>query len=241
MGRIGILVLVLLAALLAASCGGGGGSTGRNPTIRSYNGSPDAPELDFLRNDDVIAAALAFLTGQTEFTSIEPGLTDISVRITGTTDILDSLLLDFPRDVDTVCSTLGLLDYGTEPEKRLRIVVNSIDRRAPNGNVARLNIYHGFIRAPGFSTPNIDFQNPGENPQFRAPDIEFAGTAQLLVDAVPQTFQARRAGSEEVYAEITLQPGDIEAGKVYVVYVLGIEGGSGNQSPRIVFEEVPTR
>ncbi len=242
MGRTILAFLCVLAALFVLGCGGaGGGSQGRDPTVRFYNGSPDSPDLDFLMDSDVMASFLAFLEGSASFVSIEPGERDIVLRESGTTNEIDAVFGELPRDTDAIFSAIGLFDFQGEFDKRIRIAPTEVDRSVPNGNTARLIIIHGFNRAFGFATPNIDFQNPGDNPQFKAPDIAFAASATLVVDAVPQIFQARRAGTEEIYASITLLDADIDPGKVYAVYVLGVEGEVGAQVPQIVFVEIETR
>jgi hypothetical protein len=234
---IGALLKVMLAALTIAAMvgcggGGGGGSSVPKPTIKFLNASPDSTALTFLMNDDVRASGLAYLESSPTFVTIDPNDYDMFVREDGSPEDLDAITATLGADKDFVATAIGLENFGTENLKRIRIVPIEVDMTAPNGSKARLYILHTFNRQVGFDTPAIDFQSPGDNPQYKVTGINFAGAATLTVDSGSQTFEARRAGTENVYATATQA---LDAGGIYIVLFTGIEGQVGTQAPQLVF------
>lgn len=234
--RTAAAVLCLSAiGLVLSGCPGGSSQAAPDPTIRFINTSPDSGPLDFFLDEDLEGAALAFLASTAGFKSIESGPYDIGVFDAGTQNNHDAIFVNLNRDKHYLVSAIGLVNYGTEAEKRLRLVLTEINRNAVNGNVARLIIFHAFARETGFQTPAIDFQNPGDNPQFKVENIAFASSKTLTVDAGNHDFEARRNESEHVYATANVTLG---AGKIYAVFVTGIENGTGGLAPQIVFVEI---
>jgi hypothetical protein len=238
--RIGLGLLIAAAAstlvVALAGCGGGGvGSNLPDPTVLFINSSPDSNPLDFFINTDKKATALAFLDPAPVATTKKADH-DISVQDSTDQSELDATAFSFADDTKYVSLALGLENYGAETLKRLRLVTFQYDKNAPNGTKARLLVIHGFMRQTGFDTPNIDFQNPGDNPQFSAQNIAFASSqpSTLTVDSgVSLIFQARRAGTENVYAS---DPGKtFDAGGIYLALVTGVENGVGNQAPQIKY------
>lgn len=243
--RIGLAFLLALAAcvLTAGLAGCGGGGTGPNlpdPIIRFVNSSPDSNPLDFFINTDNKAPALAYLSSSPDITTKKADH-DVSVQDSVTQDELDALAFTFVQDNKYLALTVGLENYGSESLKRLQLLTFQYDKNPPNGTKARLMIMHGYMRAPGFSTPNIDFQGGDvstydpNNPQFISPNLPFAVTPTILeVDSdVPLIFQARRAGTENVLAEDTSHTFD--SGGIYLALVTGVEGQVGAQAPQIVY------
>jgi hypothetical protein len=203
-----------------------------------FNASSDAASVDFYLDGALSASALASGTGS-DFALTDPQDRDVSVHDAGTTTEYDLILQTFARNKHYVLSNIGLVNFGGEFEKRLRLVATEVDRHLLNGSKARLVIFHAFSRASGFQTPNIDFQNPGNNPQYKAGNIEFATSSVMTIDAGVRTFEARRAGTEEVFATLTNY--DFGVGRMYLVFVMGVEGGAGAQTPQIVVKEIPTK
>lgn len=237
--RIGtVFLLALVAGALAAvltGCGGGGiGPNLPDPIVRFVNSSPDSNPLDFFVDTDKKAPALAYLATSADMT-IKHGDSDVSVQDSTDQTELDAIAGTFSQDRKYVVMGLGLENFGTENLKRLRLMVFNYDKNPPNGTKARLLIIHGFMRAPGFDTPNIDFRNPGNNPQFSSPNISFAAQPVTLeVDSgVSLAFQARRASTENVYAS---DPGTVfDASGIYLALVTGVEGTIGTQAPTITY------
>ena len=223
--------------LLACGGGGGGGSNLPDPDIRFFNGSPDSVALNFLLNDDIEGAQLAYLQSTPDFESFEPEIRDVRIQEDGTSVDLWSEVLDMVEDHSYLVSAIGLENFGSEPLKRIRFLIADLDRTPPNGTRAELIIIHGYNREAGLETPGIDFQTPGDNPQFRTTGIDYATARQLDVDAGNWTFEARREGTETILVSQNITLG---GGKIYAVYVLGVENGVGALAPRIEFVELQT-
>lgn len=225
------------ALLIAASgCGGGGTSSDApDPTVQYFNGICDADPVDFFLNQEPVAENIAFTETSPGFEETEPLIRDIAVREVGSTKEYWQEEFEFVRDSDYLLCALGLENFGTEFEKRVRLARFDIDRRQPNANKARIYVVHGFNRAAGFSTPDIDFQNPGNNPQIKLADIAYLTEKNVEIDAATQTFEARRAGTESVFMSTTFT---FEPGKIYVIALLGIEDGVGVLAPQIKIIEL---
>jgi hypothetical protein len=58
------------------------------------------------------------------------------------------------------------------------------------------------------------------------------------LDVGTYSFQARRAGSELVYASADLT---FEAGKIYLALFTGIRNAAGDRQPKIVTYELPVK
>ncbi len=233
------LLLCLVSALLlvCAGCPGGTGSSLPNPTVMFFNASADSPDIDFYLDKDLAAAALGFLANST-FTAIEPAERDVSANEAGTTNQYDVIFYDFTRNSHNLMATIGLVNYGSELQKRIRLISHTVDRRRPNGTKARLVIIHAFNRAPGFQTPSIDFQTPGQNPIYAARDIGYGEATPLLIDSGTFTFEARRFNTEHVF--VTLNNFTFQSEKIYLVFVVGVEDAAGPQAPQIFVLEIPS-
>jgi hypothetical protein len=244
-------VLTLLAcfsvfALPGCGGGGGGGTTGNDPTVYFVNASPDAGPLDFLMNAIVRALNLDYLGSSTGFTTVPfisdaNGGYDVVTRENGTNVELDAQNVVLNKNTHTAFACVGLKNYAVGEElKRLRTFGINIDRDSPNGNKARLYIVHGFIRELGQDTPDIIFQNAGDNPQFFTQAIAFGNSAALLVDSGTADWWAKRsdATADVVYAAATLT---LDPGAVYLVIVSGIENDPAPAlQPAITLIELPT-
>lgn len=241
--RTAIRLVVSLACLALIGClvgcsGGGGGNSLAEPIIRFVNSSPDSNPLDFYYDSDLKQAGLVYLVDPGDQT-VDDGDHDVVVYDPLTDQYPDAIGSTFEKDKKYVALTLGLESFGTEFEKRLRIIAFSYAKTPPNGSHARLLIMHGFCRKVGFQTPNIDFQggNAGNydpnNPLFLKADIPFADATPTVLEVdsgVSLIVQARRAGTENVYASST---NTFVAGAVYLALVTGVEDGVGVQAPQI--------
>jgi Domain of unknown function (DUF4397) len=231
--------LVFLASLLV-SCGlvvGCGGDGSKNsltnpdkPSITAVNASPDSAALDFRMGDNLVGSALGYLQTGTLVTQDADDY-DTTIRPTAGGIDADDQVLTTVDGRDYILLALGLTDYADEPIKRLRLSPFEFDRTIPNGNKARLIVVNAFIREPGFETPPIDFQD-GDVPQFQLGNIAFGAHQTILVDAGTINFEARRTGSELVYAT---KSQTFESGKIYLALVTGIENGTGTQVPQIAY------
>ncbi|HVT14482.1 MAG TPA: DUF4397 domain-containing protein [Fimbriimonadaceae bacterium] len=230
--------------LTAGLAGCGGGGTGPNlpdPIIRFVNCSPDSNPLDFYINTDNEAPALTYLNSSADITTKKADH-DLSVNDSVTTDELDAIAFTFAQDDKYLALTVGLENFGSEFQKRLQLLAFQYDKNPPNGTKARLLIIHGYVRSPGFDTPNIDFQGgdvgsyDSNNPQFAATDITFASPTPSILEVdsgVPLIFQARRAGTENVLAEDPSTTFD--SGGIYLALVTGVEGQTGTEVPQVKY------
>jgi len=228
--RLGWVVGVLVAVALGG-CGGGSRSGDEalpDPTIKFVNASADSPQLSFSLNDAEKAASLAYLSATSGFMKVPfiselDGGYDLSCKVPGDVEDADRIANVLNRDTHYVLSATGLRDPSDgDEEKRLRLALTPIDRVAPNGDRARLYILHAFSRSPGNETPQVTFQSPGDNPQFKVENIDFGATRDIVVDSGFQVFEARRADAdgENIYATrgVTLKSGGI-----YFVVIGGVQ------------------
>ena len=246
MGRTLSSVCVIAAMAFALfGCGGSGGTTSQSdPTFFFVNSSPDSGSLHFLLNDVLKGDSVPYLGDTTDFEEVEfiedadGGYTAL-IENTTTGFEYDAENLVLPKDSHSVFMALGLEDFGTEFEKRLRLFRIPVDRDAPIGNKVRLYIVHAFSRKAGLQTPHIAFQNPGDNPQYRAGNIPFGKASEMLIDSGPSDWIARREDTtaDVIYAtkNVNLPPGS-----VYLVLVTGIEDEVGAAEPQIVFLQLST-
>lgn len=232
-----ILVLALATAgVLIGGCGGSGGGSGLpDPTIRFFNGISDSALINFLLDDDIVGPQIAYLGSTPDFASEEAKERDLRIQVDGTSVDLWAEVVTLAKDKHYLVSAFGLLNFGNETLKRARFVGIEVDRNAPSGTRARLLVFHGYNRRAGLDTPNIDFQTPGDNPQFKVSDIAYTSAKPLEVDAGNQTFEARRNGTETILVSQNVTLG---GGKIYAAYVLGVEDEVGASAPRIEFVEL---
>ena len=229
------LCVFLAASLTACGGGGGGGRTASKPRIRFVNASPDSTALTYSIDGSVEASAIPYLGLSDKFKDKDPDSYDLSVREDAGSEDLDAVVGSFSNEKEYLITTVGLEAYGAEPVKRARIVSPEIDLTVPNGTKSRIYVLHGFLRATGFDTPNIDLRNPGDNPQYKVENIDFGSIGTLTIDATTQTCVARRTGTESVYATQTFT---FDAGGIYLAIVGGIEGGSAPLDPKITFIKI---
>lgn len=241
------LTAALLVGVLAALMGCGGkssSSTAPDPLVRFFNGSPDSVALDLLFDDSKenktvrIGSAVPYAAAAPNFVEVRNGSNDLILKENGDPFELWAQVIDAQLDRSYLVVAFGLANFGTEFEKRARFITFDIDRTAPNGNKARIYVFHAFNRAAGLDTPAIDFQTPGENPLFRVQDIPYGTPKELTVDSGTHTLQARNKGTEFVYVQRTVT---LAAGKIYLALVSGVEDGVGALAPRIEFIEVQVR
>lgn len=233
-----LFALLGAIAIFLSGCAGGGsgtGSTAPDPDVLFFNGVHDSGAYDFLIDDDVLAAALSFVGISPNFFQARPIIQDVTVRESATTNVIWAETYEFLRDRNYVISALGIQAYGVEPLKRARLFRHEVNRELPNGTKSRIYLINGFNRKAGFLTTAIDFQNPGNNPQVALRDVPFGGSEGTLIDATTHTFEVRRTATETVYVTRTFTFG---GGKIYAVFVLGVEEGVGNAAPRIEIIEL---
>lgn len=228
-----VLCALTIAVSLMAGCGGGGsgGAFFPDPNLHFVNGSPDSTSLDFYINDTLQAAAvLPFTLSPTSTTPAADD--DVSVQETGTNVQLDAVTNTFKGNTDTIIATVGLENFGTEYLKRLRLLIFPTSLVPPTGNTSELIIIQGFNRAAGFTTPNVDFKQPGDNAPNPVQNIAFGTFRTTTINAGTTEYVIQRSGTNEVYID---QTNTFVAGKIYIALVTGVQGGTGELTPQIKY------
>ena len=227
----------LVALLVGCGGGGGGRSTANDPDIRFVNASPDSTSIQTEYDFETFGPALSYLSASPGFAIFEPKDSDLSIREAASVEALDTISFVPERTKSYIMLTLGLRDFGDEFAKRIRPRPFAIDRSLPNGTKARVIFVNCFCEEPGFSNPNVDFQD-GDRAKFKFSDVGFTNISTQLLDVGTYSFQARRAGSELVYASADLT---FEAGKIYLALFTGIRNAAGDRQPKIVTYELPVK
>ncbi len=248
----GVVMVGLIAGSLVGCGGGGSTNTLPDPDVRFVNGVPDAIGLDFLLNEEIVGNNIAYLSATPDFEAIEfisaqdDGY-DIGIRRTGQLADLDLFSNVFERDTNSLIVAIGLQDPLSEPDKRARLLLFSVERTAPTGNRSRILFLNGFLRSPGFVTPNVTYQSiiPGDpssvdNPQFQSQNVQYGELRTLTIDSGTRTFIVRRADTDALVqyasAEFTFEPG-----KIYLAMMTGREANPDvNLQPRIQYIELST-
>lgn len=242
MKRVGYGLFLLCAVFVGSSCGGSqsGVVTLPDPVIRFINASPNSTALDMSVNDTQIANNVPYLGSSATFASVLQADYDVSVQEDGNPETQAIEVAQLNRNQDYVAVATGLVTPpNTEFDKRLRCTPAPFNRTRPNGDKARLLVFNAYNRSFGNDTPTIDFQNPGDTPQFQIQDIPFGEGRELIVDATALTFVARRNGTEfEITPQNTFTFG---GGKIYAAIVSGIEDETGAQAPKITYIELQSR
>jgi len=242
--RLTLFVGVFLTLLTLSACGGGGGSSADNPVIMFVSASADAGGLDFKMNDNVEASNLAYLSTTPDFAEFDfkgqdvDGW-DVSLHLNVDDSEIDRQAIVFPIASDSLVIAHGIKNFAVGEEiKRLRFTPLSANRLQPNGNKARLIIFHGFERSLGNTTPAVEFRNPSETPLNNTGSINPGASATLLVDSGTQDWEIRRAGASGVFATKTQ---NLTSGKVYLVLLGGIEDDpTPSKQVSITFIEIPS-
>lgn len=234
--RFGIAVLGLLAIGSLIGCGGSG-SPLPDPNYRFINLCPDA-SLDLLVNDDTEFANVAFMQDPTDFKSVKSEIKDFSIEENGSTVIIDSQTNTLAGNTDTLVLAYGLNNFGTEPEKRLRIGFQQINRIAPNGTKSRVYAMNAFNRDLGNQNYSVVFKNPGTLATITFSAVALGGVTMQEIDAGPTTLVAQRENTETEVASVTKT---FEAGKIYLMVLTGTESGTGALAPTINFIEIPAK
>lgn len=233
---------ILASLLLLNGCGGGGSSTSKKPVILFLNASTDSGAVDFRLDDDPEATNLAYAVSNGQFSEIDfkgPEVDgwDVSLHLNSNGTEVERQAIVFNQETDNIVIAHGIRNFGTDQLKRLRFNTFTVDRTIPNGNKAKLIVFHGFELAPGFDTPSVTFKTPGENAQFSTPDIQPGTSSVITTDSGTLTFEARRTGTNGIY---TTKTQNLKAGGVYLVLISGVENDpiTANQI-QIKFIELP--
>ncbi|MBX3095474.1 MAG: hypothetical protein KF812_01300 [Fimbriimonadaceae bacterium] len=215
-----------------------------DPNVYFVNASADSGNLSFLLNNNFQPPVLAYLQGSANFRAItfiseENEGYDVGTANEDRSFVYDESVFTFPRDTDWIVAAIGQANYQPGEElKRLRQVIFQVDRAGIGGSTSRLIILQGFNRSTGNLTPDVNFQNPGDNPVYRVPNIAYGSTATIDVASGNQTFVIKRSDGEAVYATTTLNL----TGGLYLVILSGTEDAANpDEQPKITFLKLTTR
>ena len=234
--RFGIIGFGLLLACILG-CGGSSGGSLPDPNYRFINFCTDA-NLDMLIDDTTVYTNIAFLDATTVFKTTESKLEDFSIEQTGSTIIIDSQTQTMSKNTDNLVIAIGLNNFGTENEKRLRFIFQDINRALPNGSKSRVYATNTFVRSLGNQNFAVIFKNPGTISTINFNPTNFGDVVVQEIDSGPTTLVAQRQNTETVVATVTKT---FEAGKIYLMALTGTEGGTGAAAPTISFIELPPR
>lgn len=242
MRQLGIVGLLVAAAVMLVGCGGNsGGSTLSDPLVQFRNASTDAGNLQ-LRIDDTTRASGGYLGGPAEYIRLsptnDPDGYDFSIHDAGTGADLVRIAQPLAQDSNTFFIVHGLRTVAAgDDAKRLRLSQFSVNRQRPNGNRARLIVFHGFERSAGLATPSLVFKAPGDNTPFQTGAIESGSTQSIDVDSGTSVWEVKRSDGDVIYVS---QSATLVAGGIYVVLISGLEGAPtfANQ-PRLTFISIP--
>lgn len=235
--------LIRLAAagvcLAAIGCGGGGGVISTDFFVRFTNNVVDLPGgVDVFVNQEPYAVSLGYGGSTPDYDNLttEEEIYIFDLFRAGTQNIIDSWA-EIPRERQSHhLVAIGAADAGSQ-QPLARIVAITVNRNRPSGTNARLIVVHGFVREPGRQSPKIDLLRSGKiSPEVS--DLAFADTQTFLLAAGTYDFEVRIAGL--MSGTLFTKPGvAVEGGKVYLVVIRGVEGGSGVFAPDIQFIEEP--
>lgn len=228
-----LFLIVLILAGLSAGCGGG--QTQVKIYHRFTNVVPDVATADYYVNDSIHTPALAYLLSST-WVKLEDNenWTFYDAFEGGTQNVLDSIAVQKQNKTSTHVFALGFKTPGAQ-QPGVRLVPVTVQRTTPGGSNARLIWIHGYMRAAGTQTPNVDIYRTGKI----APEIEDIGFGQTRVGflaAGTYTIDVRIAGAQfgNLFSTTNVV---LEAGKVYIVLLKGVEGEVGPLAPAVVLIE----
>lgn len=207
------LIAAIGAILVTASIGGSASAQTGDARIRVLHGSPDAPAVDVYVDGSEAVSNLAF-GAITDYVSVPAGNHAIQVfpaSANGTgTPVIDvpSLAVESGKDY-TVAAQGKVADIGAQ------VFVDN--NAAPAAGKAHVRVVHLSPDAP-----NVDIFAEGAG--VVVPNLAFkAASAYLPLDAGSYNLEVRAAGAST--AVLSLPNTNLEAGKVYTAFALGLAGG----------------
>lgn len=182
--------------------------------VMVVHASPDAPAVDLLVNNTVVASGLSF-PNNTDYLTVSAGTQNVKVRVAGTTStVIDANL---PVTANTNYSV-----FAADSVSRLTPVVVTDDLTSPATGKAHVRFVHLSPDAPA-----VDVALQGGAVVFG--NKAFKESTQFTpLDAGTYNLEVRLAGTTTVVLplpNITLQ-----AGKIYTVFARGFVGGTGTQA-----------
>lgn len=214
---------------------------------RFTNLVPDLPGADFfideggIKGEQLVSPNLSYL-GSSDFfradvdTRVSEDLIFFIARETGTTNKIDAIVVQKRRDQDHHVFALGLFSPGAlQPPARL--VSFEVARRTPSGSNARVYVFHAFAREAGTQTPKIDFWDLARTTPL-IEDLDFGEQRVLTLPAGTYDFEVRIADLQK--GTLLTKPGVLlEAGKIYIAIIHGVENDPLTPLDLTLLEEPP--
>ncbi len=237
--RIGSIIALIAVFFLMPGCGGGGSSL-KPWFYRFTNAVPNVSGLDLYRDKVIVDSNRGYLSSSdyVEMTEDEPSFFfDIFEALTS--NVIDSIVVDRVDEQSIHIIAIGTNAPGPgNPQPVARMVPFIITRSTPSGN-ARVIFVHGFQKAAGQQTPNVDIVRSGQIAPI-IEDLEFGRNAVRSLTPGTYDFTIRQAGL--LKGEIFSKTGVVlEAGKIYLFLLKGVEGSLAPFDPDIQIIEEPTR
>lgn len=229
---------LLLATLAGLLVGCGGGPTTVRIYYRFTNVVPDVATADFYVNDQLQSAAIGYAQSNS-WVRLEDDedWTFYDAFEGGTQTPLDSIAVRKQNKVSTHVIACGFKTPGSQ-QPGVRLVPVTVTRTTPGGSNARLIWVHAYMREVGVQTPNVDIFRTGKiSPEIS--DLAFGDTRVGFLAAGTYTFTVRITGTLQGF--LIERPNVVlEAGKIYIVLLKGVENETGVLTPDIelIEEEV---
>lgn len=235
----GILLTAAAVSIFAILGCGGAGRRDTRFFYRLTNAVTDVSGVDFRVDKNVTNSNVQFGDSTTfvEVNDTEP-LIFFDILEAGTNNDIDSIVVEKQSLQSVHLFGLGVFNPGSlQPQARLVPVI--VNRDQPQGNNARIVLVHGYVRAAGTQTPNIDFVRSGRiSPVVE--DLAFGASSTFNLAAGTYDFEVRIA--DLMTGVLFTRTGvTIQAGKIYVFLLQGLEGAGGNLTPAINIFEEPVR
>lgn len=207
-----------LAALLALTAGCEESITGAFPEaqLRLVHISPGAPNVDFVIDDEVVLANVAFKDAASYLT-VPSGKRHLEVRVTGTTTTVIDIS---PRISPGAASTL----LAAGPVAELEPLLLQDDPRAPSAGKFKLRIVHG---APSAPEVDVYITAPGANLAASTPaleDVRFPAVGAYL-EGSAGSFQVRMTVANTTNTIVDTGMLDFAAGQIGTCIAVDAPGG----------------
>lgn len=229
---------LISVALIGTGCTGGGQRFDEF-FYRFTNVIADILAADFYVDDVLTEAALSYL-GSADYREVEneEAVVFFDVAEAGTSNVLDSVVVNKSDEASFHLYAVGMAFPGSQ-QPGTRLVPIQIQRTTPPGSNARLIFVHGYVRAVGTATPNVDIIRTGRiSPEIA--DLPFGESRVSILAAGTYDIEVRIAGTQQGTL-FTVPNVTIQAGKIYSVILKGVEGQTGAMEPGLILVEEPTR
>lgn len=210
--KAGGLLAVLLAAIAAVLIASSASAQTTNARVRVLHGSPDAPAVDVFVDGSKAIPNLAF-GSITDYVTLPAGAHNVKVFAapsdgTGTPVIAADLTLEAGKDYTVAAE-------GKIANIEAKVFVDN--NAAPAAGKAHIRVVHLSPDAP-----NVDIFAQGAG--VVVPNLAFKAASDYLpLAAGSYNLEVRAAGSST--AVLSLPNTNLEAGKVYTAFAIGLAGG----------------